>query len=297
MPLVASATSNRRHPRQPSHRDLFFDYPRSLVKSHFCFFRGGSMTLSGGAFVDGRLLELTPPALVQLNDLILKHRGWQRVVLFAEISTERSTEFWSDQNAMMRAKDELLVAAVDHMQMEASRGLSLDEYIRRHKDKQVLICGDYRTGQVRLDQIKTIVDNAGYEPIRLDEIPDYLQQDLRQKFDAIAPHVRFLVIDDSSGAAQMVEVALAESGRWPTIIVRMRGTGSSYMTRGGSATSRVLREMDYSEDDLEEVLRVGFDWSRRRLQHLANNTYQPSPGDCPPIGTRSRRSLSSTRPL
>ena len=247
--------------------------------------------------MDGRLLELTPPALVQLNDLILKHRGWQRVVLFAEISTERSTEFWSDQNAMMRAKDELLVAAVDHMQMEASRGLSLDEYIRRHKDKQVLICGDYRTGQVRLDQIKTIVDNAGYEPIRLDEIPDYLQQDLRQKFDAIAPHVRFLVIDDSSGAAQMVEVALAESGRWPTIIVRMRGTGSSYMTRGGSATSRVLREMDYSEDDLEEVLRVGFDWSRRRLQHLANNTYQPSPGDCPPIGTRSRRSLSSTRPL
>jgi hypothetical protein len=262
--------------------ELFFDYPSSLLKSDFCFFRVGSMTLSGGLFKGGRLLKLVHPAFVQLNDLILKHRDWERTVLFAEIATDRSEEFWSDANAITRAKDELVVAAVDQMQLESSRELSLDEYLRRRKDKQVLICGDYKAGQDRLERIKAVVEAAGYEPIRLDEIPDYPHQDLRQKFDAIAPHARFLVIDDSSAAGQMVEVAHAESGRWPTLIVRMRGTNSSYMTRGASATSTVLQEVDYSEDDLEEVLRNGFAWVEKRLAALGEEHRSTFPWRVPP---------------
>ena len=261
--------------------ELFFDYPSSLLKSDSCFFRGGSMSLSGGMFKDGRLLELVHPAFVQLNDLILRHGGWERTVLFAEIATDRSEEFWSDANAITRAKDELVVAAVDQMQLESSRELSLDEYLRRRKVKQVLICGDYKAGQERLDQIKAIVREAGYEPIRLDEIPDDPHKDLRQKFQAIAPHVRFLVIDDSSAGGQMVEVALAELGRWPTLVVRLSGTSSSFMTRGAAATSTVLRELEYSENDVEIVLRDGFTWVEETLAALGEERSSTFPWRLP----------------
>jgi hypothetical protein len=262
--------------------DLIFDYPKALLKSSSVFFRGGSFSLSGGTWQNGRLMELVHPAFVKINDLYIRYGRWVRPVLYAEISTDRSDEFWSDLNAVKRAKDELLVAAVDQLQLQLNRDLSLEDYVRRRKPRQVLVCGDYTSGQERLEQIKSTLHDAEYEPIRLDEIPDYPHHDLRQKFEAMAPHVRFIVIDDSSAAGQMVEVALAESGRWLTLVMRMRGTRSSYMTVGGSATSTVLREMEYAEEELAAVLRDGIAWAEARLAALGEERPSTFPWIPPP---------------
>jgi hypothetical protein len=62
----------------------------------------------------------------------------------------------------------------------------------------------------------------------------------------------------------------------------MRGTNSSYMTRGASATSTVLQEVDYSEDDLEEVLRNGFAWVEKRLAALGEEHRSTFPWRVPP---------------
>jgi len=263
--------------------DLIFDYPSDMLRNGYpVFFRGDSFSLSGGTFKDGRLMELVPPAFVTINDLYLTHGSWIRPVLYAEISTDRSEEFWSDLNAVTRAKDELVVAAVDQMQLESNRELSLEEYIRRRKGRQVLVCGDYVSGRDRLDQIMAMLRDAEYEPIRLDQIPDYPHQDLRQKFRAMAPHVRFLIIDDSSAAGQIAEVVMAEAGRWITLVLRLQGSQSSYMTAGGTATSTVFREMEYSEKDVESVLRAGLAWAEERLVSLGEERLSTFPWLSPP---------------
>ncbi|HYZ12348.1 MAG TPA: hypothetical protein VFA08_01930 [Actinomycetota bacterium] len=263
--------------------NLFFGYPPALARHPFTFFRAaGPLTLGGGVWRNGRLFELQPGAFVKFHDLILQTGRWERAVRYAEISTDRTQEFWSELNAVSRAKDELLIAVVDRMRIEESQPISLNEYLRRKKESQVLVCGDYNAGAERLDEITHLVAEAGYEPIRLDEVNEFPEYDLRQKFEAVAPLMRFIVIDDSSPAGQIAEVVLAERGRWVTLVLRMSGSTSSFMTRGASATSTAIREMEYSEDELGETLSSGLDWAEKTRAQLGAARDATFPWRTPP---------------
>jgi hypothetical protein len=233
---------------------------------------GGDLLLDHVGFSGLFPFRLRHPAYVRLQAVDVNIGRWHRNVIYGEISTDRSQEFWSVESAIRRAKDELLIASVDSLQLERATklgALSLGDYLTRFREQHVLVCGDFKSGRDRINRIADIVRDSGDEPIILDEdVPDILSQDLRQKFKAVAPVMRFVVIDDSSAAGQMVEVELADAGRWVTIVLRLSGTTSSYMTRGAQAASQVLREIEYRQDDLEAVLSEQMKWAEGCLEEL-----------------------------
>lgn len=240
---------------------------------------GGDLLLDHVGFSGLFPFRLRHPAFIRLQAVDMDIGQWHRNIVYGEISTDRSQEFWSVENAVRRAKDELLIASVDSLQLERAAkvgALSLGDYLTDFRKRHVLVCGDFKSGRERINRIADIVRDSGYVPIILDEdVPDILSQDLRQKFRAVAPVMRFVVIDDSSAAGQMVEVELADAGRWVTIVVRLSGTTSSYMTRGAQAASQVLREIEYREDDLEVVLSDQMKWAEACLERL-EQAYTPT---------------------
>jgi hypothetical protein len=161
-----------------------------------------------------------------------------------------------------------LIAVAD-LQMAARTGLDLGRFLNEHRDKRVLVCGDFGDeGRRRLDAICDALTAVGYEPLLLETVTDVLEFDLRQKLNVVAAACRFVVIDDSSPAGQIAEVVHADAGAWITLVLRKEGSRSSMMTVGVEATSTVLREIEYSDEDLPVVMAEGVAWAEERLDDL-----------------------------
>jgi hypothetical protein len=112
----------------------------------------------------------------------------------AEIFGNRTADFWSQENAISRAKDEILLALSDLAQAK-SLCVELGDYISRFKEKTVLILGDYnQPGKGRLISIRQTLNALGYNPVLLDEIPDDLHYNLQQKAVAIGSVSRFVIM-------------------------------------------------------------------------------------------------------
>lgn len=207
-------------------------------------------------------------ASARLIDVTIQIGTWIRHVELAEIFGDRSSAFWSEANAAVRAKDEILVALSDISQ---ARHLSLDlsDYLSRFKEKTVLILGDYsQTRKSRLISIKQALEVLGYNGVLLDEIPDDLHYSLAQKAVAIGSVSRFIIFDDSSKSGHLIELAHAQNNDWVTIILREQGSDSSFMTLGANATSRVVREMSYTLDNLHDVLGNASNWAEQEIARL-----------------------------
>ena len=97
------------------------------------------------------------------------------------------------------------------------------------------------------------------------ELPEY---DLRQKLSAVAPVCRFVVVDDSSRAGHAAEIPIIEFLRVVTIVLRLRGSDSTFVNRPLDATSRVIQEVEYDENDLEQILGGSITWAERQIAAL-----------------------------
>jgi len=180
----------------------------------------------------------------------------------------RTAEFWSEINAVRRAKDEILFALLDLKQAK-KWSLSIAEYLRDFKEKTVLVLGDFSVGgRKRLEAIKGAIADLGYDPILLDEIPDDLNYNLEQKAVAVGSVARFVVFDDSSKSGHLVELIHSKINDWVTVILRLEGSKGSFMTRGASSYSKVIRESTYSFVDLPGVLSESVQWAEKTITEL-----------------------------
>jgi len=250
--------------------DFLIGAPNRVRKLQPMFLIGGTNTTIGSLTIDGafpvRLTSIN--SSVRLIDVQLKALDWTRIVEFAELYGNRTVDFWSEKNAISKAKDEILLALVD-IHEAAEKAVSLEEYLSTFKQKHVLILGDFsETGRQRLNNIKQILVDLGYVPILLDEVPDDLNYNLSQKATAVGAVARFIVIDDSSKAGHLVEFPHVQSNNWTTIVLRLDGSEGTFMTKGASSYSKVIVEKTYIYSNLDQVLRDSVDWAEKTIIEL-----------------------------
>lgn len=207
-----------------------------------------------------------PDGQVMFTDVMFKAGQWRRHVNFAELASNRSEEFWSEAEAVRRAKDEVLQASL--YLLSAARGVTLEEYLRTFKQRTVLLLGNFTTGRDRLEAIRASLDRAGYLTVLLDEVPAQASYDIRQKFQAVASVCRFLVFEDSTAAGQIFEMGLAENLQAVRIVLRKQDEQSTFMTLGMAQTSKVIREWVYDDADLDAVLADATGWAESVVDEL-----------------------------
>lgn len=252
--------------------DLIFDAPSAVRQT-------GPMIGIGGANSGISLLTLkgafpvrltSKEASVKLVEMRAKAGRWERVVEWAELYGNRTSEFWSLENGVRRALEEVLVAVVDARQMER-RQLDLGDFLSRFRERRVLLLGDFANERERLNSLSAEVEKLGYLPILADEIPDIREQDLRQKILMLSLACRFVIVEDSVPAGQLTEVPLVELSRSVMLVLRRTGLRSSWMTEGMSASSSVVLEREYDDDNFAQVLTEGVAWAEEQIQRLGRH--------------------------
>ena len=208
------------------------------------------------------------PADVTLIHTSFQAPPWRRDVRYAFLATTRTAEYWSEAEAVRRAKDEILVAMVD-VQQSARYEVDLGTYLGQFKERTVLLLGDFNHGRERLAALREALDRLDYSTVLLDEVPESAHYDLRQKFQAVAPVCRFLVFDDSSPAGQMAELVLAQGLNAICVVLREGETGSSFMTSGLELTSRVIREWQYNATTVDATVVEATEWAEQQFASLA----------------------------
>jgi hypothetical protein len=88
-------------------------------------------------------------------------------------------------------------------------------------------------------------DRIGYKPLLIKDIPDFEHYGLQQKLVAIAGMSRFIVIDDSNPSGHLIELEICRLNRWVTIVLRVHGCPSSWMTAGISLSSTVAASFQH----------------------------------------------------
>jgi hypothetical protein len=205
---------------------------------------------------------------VSIADATYESGSWKRTIQYAEVYGNRSSDNWSPEKALSRAKDEILAALVEANRAQ-DKQLSIDEYIATYKKRTVLVLGDYDVhGLRRLDAICGALEQFGYEPILIKDIPDHPHHDLRQKVIVIAAISRFVVVDDSSKSGHLLEVELCKQNNWVTVLMRADGIGGSWMTAGASHHSKVILEKSYDPGSPQNGVKEAVNWAEDKLAEL-----------------------------
>lgn len=198
-------------------------------------------------------------------------------IAYAEMAVNRSVENWSKEKAVERAMEEVLRASVGAMAMERLQ-MSLGDYLEHFKKGHVLVLGDFGDdGKVRLRRIKDLLGRLGYYGFTLDEVREVPSYDLRQKVAVVAPVCRFVVVDDSSRGGQAAELPIIEMLRATMIVLRRIGSEATFVTRGLSATSKVIGEYDYDDASLEDVLLKSVGWAETTIGDLEDQLSRAFP--------------------
>jgi hypothetical protein len=253
--------------------DLVFHGPKQLrvLQPMLLAMGTGSSLSGGGAFVDGFPFRLATEAcdfVVDNFNFEVQFLRWQRHIHYLEVFGNRSAALWTPESAASRAKDEVL-AAVYLARQAAQQKTSLNEYVRRFRDKSVLVLGSYHPpGSARLESICVHLRELGYEPVLVANIPDFEHYDQSQKVVAIAAVSRFILIDDSDPSGHLNEVELCKVNRWVTTLLRANGKPASSMTLGASISSNVMHELPYDPEDMAPAVRAATAWAEQRLMEL-----------------------------
>lgn len=230
------------------------------------------LTLEGG--FPFRLLGSN--STFRVGEVAFKIGTWTRYVEYAEMFGNRTASFWTAEQAVARAKDEVL-AALAQTKRASERQLPLLDYIAKFKERTVLILGDYdEPGLERLSRIATLIADCGYDPILIKDLPDQPVQDLAQKVATIGFLSRFVLVDDSTKSGHLMEVQICKSHDWITVLLRKDGIGASWMTAGASIASNVILEQAYDPNAPEAAVAASVQWAEQKIAELErkfNATY------------------------
>lgn len=135
--------------------DLFFATPKKIRVVGPMFSIGGSLCSMTNLRLEGAFpLRLNrESASISLFNMSFQAGSWKRNIHYAQLFGTRRAEDWSKTQAVARAKDEVL-AALGESQWAKEVGVTLDQYIASHKERTVLVLGNYSPeGIVRLNVI------------------------------------------------------------------------------------------------------------------------------------------------
>ena len=212
----------------------------------------------------------------RFGEVAFKIGNWQRDVEYAEIFGDRTAAFWSSEQAIARAKDEVL-AAIAQTKRAENRQLPLPEYITKFRERTVLLLGDYdEQGLDRLRRIASLLSEGGYDPILIRDLPDQPVQDIAQKVATIGFLSRFVFVDDSTKSGHLMEVQLCKTHGWITVLLRQDGIGASWMTAGASVASNVILEQAYDSKLPDAAIAASVKWAEGKFAELErrfNATY------------------------
>jgi hypothetical protein len=232
---------------------------------------GSNIEIEGLTLADGFPFRLSNEmANVTLRDIrfTCEALGWKRELEYAEIYGDRQLARWTVAQAENRAKDEVL-AALFLAQQADTKSLSIHEYISLFREKTVLVLGSYDdAGERRLTAISNSLQDLGYEPLFIKDVPDFEHYDLSQKVTAIGALSRFVVVDDSAPSGHLSEVEICRHNRWVTILLRVGGRGASWMTAGASYASNVILEKEYDPDEPKSAVSESAEWAEARLSEM-----------------------------
>ncbi|MGD0624679.1 MAG: hypothetical protein ABSB32_08165 [Thermodesulfobacteriota bacterium] len=252
--------------------DLIVKAPKRLREIGPLFNVGGSSILMAGlTLADGFPFRLSDTqANVTFKDVrfLWDALKWVRNVEYAEVYGDRRAERWTMAEAESRAKDEVL-SALFFVQQANTKRVNLYEYISSFREKTVLVLGSYSdAGKERLATIVRILEELGYEPILIKDVPDFEHYDLSQKVTAIGTISRFVVIDDSEPSGHLAEIEICRNNRWVTVLLRAGGHGASWMTAGASFSSKVILEKDYELADARRAISESVQWAEAKLEEM-----------------------------
>lgn len=89
---------------------------------------------------------------------------------------------------------------------------------------------------------------------------------------------RFAVVDDSVASGHITEFEYCKINRIPTIFLRKRGKGSTWMIGDASLTDiNYIKTFEYIERDLHDVLTVAVEWAEKFIRKRADaySAYYP----------------------
>ena len=253
--------------------EIVFECPRGNIQDNaktWILLRAPRLRIVGFKMSEKLPLRLdTPDASATLENLDIDFRGRSTHIGFAEIFADRSVEFWSKERAIERAMDEVIEATICVAGIERFK-TSLADFLERFKNGHVLLLGDFsEEGLRRIEAIKQVIESKDYYAFTLNDVREPPGCDLRQKLTAVASVCRFVVVDDSSRAGQSAEIPIIESLRVVTIILRLRGSNATLVNRPLEATSKVIREAEYGDASLAEILGESITWAESQLSNLS----------------------------
>jgi hypothetical protein len=210
-----------------------------------------------------------PDSSVRLRDVRFVVGRWRRIVELAELYGNRAPDRWTAERARSDAIDRVLLALWAIRQAPSDE--SLGETLHRLRDRLAIVLGDFSdTGRQRLATIIREVRAHGWEAVTLEDVPDFPDLDLQQKAVALCALAQFVVVDDSSRSGHLVELPLVQANRWVTVILREKGSAGTLMTRGVSATSKVIHEAEYDETTVAGVIADAMQWVSTTKAGLRN---------------------------
>jgi len=252
--------------------EFFYRHPRGLIENDgniAVLLIGSEFRMVSCTFADRMPVRLDGfDASTTLANVNWKFRGQARQIAYAELFANRASNYWSVNKAVERAMDEVLQASVYSRRMDRL-DMSVSDCLEHFSRSHVLVLGDFgEEGKERIEIIKELLGARGYYGFSLEDVREVPEWDLLRKLTAVAPMCRFVVVDDSSRAGHTGELVKLEMLGVITIVMRLRDTQSTFVTRGQSVTSNVISEVDYDSTDIKKVLNVAAQWAESKIWEL-----------------------------
>jgi hypothetical protein len=260
-----------------SGKGLIFGWPNAdQDQDKALLIAGGNNTFYGLRF------QLSPSLFEHYRPVFNAHRDWRTHIFFAQIFSDRRVGMWTEMRAVERAKDEVIAAVIEQNKAR-EMNTPIDQYIETHKQKTVLLLGDYdREGTQRLQAISAALREMGYNPLLLTDVPDHFQQDLSHKLLLLASLSRFVAIDDSSKSGHLLEVDLCWKNHFYTILFHAGGKRASFMTASATAFSKVIFDQDYDPTNPTSGVAKGIDTIETAIKETTDALRKTYPWRMPP---------------
>ncbi len=274
----SSATENSFEIIKSSRRieEIIFKPPKWLSTEKAIFLiNAHGINLYGLSFIDCHPLRLgaktaTDPITkpnVTVANIEFQTGDISRRIRFAEFYGNRTGSEWTQEAATSRALQEIREAATDAA-ISRHIGLGLPDFVAEVKEQTVALLGSYsKKGRRRLEEV-AIQLKPDYNPILVDDLDDMPVTGLRQKGVLLAGASRFVVLEDSEPGGQILELEKCYQNECIVVVLRERGQHSSFMTHGYGNTSKLVKEFEYTTDDLPLIVEEATKWAEATFADL-----------------------------
>jgi hypothetical protein len=169
---------------------------------------------------------------------------------------------------VLQAYQYLLLSVLSPVPAESREDPGLTRIINASRRRRVLILGK-DTGEElnRLRQIRHFVNSLGYDGLLVKEHPDIPELSNEDKVRTFAGLCRFVLLENSFPAGQIVESKICSTNRIVTAALREEGRGSSFMVTDYFKDFDFMEEFTYAyeEESLSACVKNAINWAEGKI--------------------------------